>query len=125
MREELSMDANTGNSSAKDVETLTYESIKAQLLSHSRPLLPPSPSSPSQILRHTISSLSIHPSLESALHIPNSDLPSAHFLLRHMQAAPQHEAMFLHSILYRIEGDYDNARAWYGDVKDSVVFHNL
>jgi hypothetical protein len=119
------MDANTGNSSAKDVETLTYESIKAQLLSHSRPLLPPSPSSPSQILRHTISSLSIHPSLESALHIPNCDLPSAHFLLRHMQAAPQHEAMFLHSILYRIEGDYDNARAWYGDVKDSVVFHNL
>jgi hypothetical protein len=72
------MDANTGNSSAKDVETLTYESIKAQLLSHSRPLLPPSPSSPSRDLGHAISSLSVHSSLKSALHILNSDLPSAH-----------------------------------------------
>ena len=30
--------------------------------------------------------------------------------------------MFLHGILHRVEGDYDNARAWYADVKDSEVF---
>jgi hypothetical protein len=30
--------------------------------------------------------------------------------------------MFLHGILHRIEGDYDNSRVWYGDVKDSEVF---
>jgi hypothetical protein len=42
-----------------------------------------------------------------------------------MQAAPQHEAMCLHGILHRIEGDYNNARAWYGNVKDSVVFHEV
>lgn len=28
----------------------------------------------------------------------------------------------LHGILHRIEGDYDNARAWYRDVQDSEVF---
>ncbi len=30
--------------------------------------------------------------------------------------------MFLHGILHRIEGDYDNARAWYRNVADSEVF---
>ena len=30
--------------------------------------------------------------------------------------------MFLHGILHRIEGDYDNARAWYKNVRDSEVF---
>ncbi len=39
-----------------------------------------------------------------------------------MQCAPAWEGMFLHGILHRIEGDYDNARAWYGNVKDSEVF---
>lgn len=42
-----------------------------------------------------------------------------------MQAAPQHEAMFLHGILHRIEGDYNNARAWYGDVAESEVFKSV
>lgn len=39
-----------------------------------------------------------------------------------MQAPPAYEGMFLHGILHRIEGDYDNARAWYSNVKDSEVF---
>lgn len=39
-----------------------------------------------------------------------------------MQAAPMLEGMYLHGILHRIEGDYDNARAWYGDVASSAVF---
>ncbi len=39
-----------------------------------------------------------------------------------MQAAPAYEGMFLHGILHRIEGDYDNARIWYRDVADSEVF---
>ncbi|KAI9870540.1 MAG: hypothetical protein M1830_004118 [Pleopsidium flavum] len=39
-----------------------------------------------------------------------------------MQAAPAYEGMYLHGILHRIEGDYDNARAWYGDVAGSEVF---
>ena len=34
-----------------------------------------------------------------------------------MQAAPQYEGMLLHGVLHRCEGDFDNARAWYGDVK--------
>ena len=28
----------------------------------------------------------------------------------------------LHGILHRIEGDYENTRAWYRDVQDSEVF---
>jgi len=39
-----------------------------------------------------------------------------------MQSPPAYEGMYLHGILHRIEGDYDNARAWYGDVKDSDMF---
>lgn len=39
-----------------------------------------------------------------------------------MQAEPAFEAMYLHGILHRVEGDIDNARAWYSDVKDQDVF---
>lgn len=31
--------------------------------------------------------------------------------------------MFVHGILHRIEGDYDNTRAWYGDVEGSECFN--
>jgi len=30
--------------------------------------------------------------------------------------------MFVHGILHRVEGDYRNAEAWYGDVKESECF---
>jgi hypothetical protein len=49
----------------------------------------------------------------------NSDLPSAHFLVRHMQAPPAVEGMLLHGILHRAEGDFDNSRAWISDVQDA------
>lgn len=39
-----------------------------------------------------------------------------------MQSAPAFEGMYLHGILHRIEGDYDNARAWYSDVKESECY---
>lgn len=39
-----------------------------------------------------------------------------------MQAAPAFEAMYLHGILNWIEGNIDNARAWYRDVKETDVF---
>jgi hypothetical protein len=100
------------------------EEILDQLLSPSiHPLfsLPVSPHKPI-IASSCISSLSLHPVLESVLHILNLDLPSAHFLLRHMQAPPAFEAMYLHGILHRVEGDLDNARAWYTDVQDSEAF---
>lgn len=42
-----------------------------------------------------------------------------------MQAAPATEAMYIHGILHRIEGDLDNTRAWYGDVKSSEVFQSV
>ncbi|KAK5061377.1 hypothetical protein LTR84_007919 [Exophiala bonariae] len=101
-----------------------HEEMLKQLLSPStHPLfsLPVSPCKPI-IDSSRISDLSLHPVLESLLHILNLDLPSAHFLLRHMQAAPAYEAMYLHGILHRIEGDLDNTRAWYRDVQDSDVF---
>lgn len=101
-----------------------FESCYVRLLKLKPPLLPPSkPTDPS--LTDAISSLYLHPALEAALHILNDDLPSTHFLVRHMEAAPAYEAMYLHGILHRIEGDYDNARAWYRDVKSSAVFQNF
>ncbi|KAK5231976.1 hypothetical protein LTR47_006816 [Exophiala xenobiotica] len=78
--------------------------------------LPVSPAKP-HIPSHAISSLQVHPVIEAALHLLNLDLPSAHFL-----APPAWEAMYAHGILHRLEGDIDNARAWYGDVKDAQVF---
>ena len=39
-----------------------------------------------------------------------------------MQTPPAYEGVLLHAILHRIEGDYDNARAWYKNVADSEVF---
>ncbi|KUJ21074.1 uncharacterized protein LY89DRAFT_715356 [Mollisia scopiformis] len=103
----------------------SYESVLSSLLPPSQPHIFSSlPISPHKALipSQQISSLEIHPVLESALHILNLDLPSAHFLLRHMQADPVFEAMYLHGILHRVEGDIDNARAWYSDVKDQDVF---
>ncbi|KAK5090764.1 hypothetical protein LTR05_000940 [Lithohypha guttulata] len=73
----------------------------------------------------TISSLSLHPVIESVLHLLNCDLRSAHFLCRHAQVNPKFESMFIHGILHRIEGDVDNTRAWYGDVKDSEIFQHV
>jgi hypothetical protein len=66
-----------------------------------------------------IADLHVHPTLEILLHILNHDLPSAHFLVRHMQAPPAVEGMLLHGILHRAEGDMPNARAWVGDVGDA------
>lgn len=101
--------------------SFVLESLLPPVCPHHILSLPVSPRKP-QIPSHNISNLSIHPVLESALHILNMDLPSAHFLLRHMQAAPASEAMYLHGLLHRIEGDLDNTRAWYGDVKDAEAF---
>lgn len=42
-----------------------------------------------------------------------------------MQAPPAYEGMFLHGILHRVEGDYDNARAWYRNVAGSEVFKEV
>lgn len=127
--------ATTTNSVNGDVPyaTTTFSELYESLLSECRthpPLLPPvAPFSPTTkrtirvpSLGNEIANLSLHPTLEAALHILNLDLPSAHFLLRHMKNPPAWEGMFLHGILHRIEGDYDNARAWYRNVKESEVF---
>jgi hypothetical protein len=89
---------------------------------HPTPLfLPQKPHSAT--LSFTISSLQLHPTLEAALH--NLDVSSTHFLAQHMQSLPAYEGMFLHGILHRIEGDYDNASIWYTDVKESEIYRKV
>ena len=88
------------------------------------PLLPPGRSYDGK-LTDKIASLYLHPTLEALLHILNHDLPSAHFLCRKMQSAPAYEGMYCHGLLHRIEGDYDNARAWYVDVQDNDCFTSV
>jgi len=39
-----------------------------------------------------------------------------------MQSPPAVEGMYIHGILHRVEGDYDNARAWYADVCSTPAF---
>ncbi|KAI7327244.1 hypothetical protein KC340_g5659 [Hortaea werneckii] len=96
----------------------TFPTLLSHLLTtYSAPVLPslsPYPHNPS--LNHPITTLSLHPTLEALLHILNSDLASAHFLVRKMQAPPAYEGMMIHAVLHRVEGDYRNAEAWYGDV---------
>ncbi|KAL2350446.1 hypothetical protein BJ546DRAFT_1068077 [Cryomyces antarcticus] len=106
----------TGPSNTTTPRFTTFDSLYAHLRNtYSAPLLPPGKAYDLS-LTDAISSLYLHPTLEAALHILNADLPSAHFLVRHMQAAPAVAGMYLHGILHRIEGDYDNARCWYVDV---------
>lgn len=100
----------------------TFATMRAHLVkTYAPPLLPPSKAHDAQITTK-ISDLQLHPTLEAALHILNLDLPSAHFLVRHMQAEPAFEGMYLHGILHRVEGDYDNARCWYSDVQKSGMY---
>jgi len=101
-----------------------FPSLYQHLLQHPAPLSPPQKSyEPS--LSNAISSIQVHPTLETALHILNLDLASAHFLVRHMQSPPAYEGMYLHGILHRIEGDFDNARMWYSDVQDIELYQNI
>jgi hypothetical protein len=103
---------------------VTFDQLLARLKSLPVPLLPPAKIIDAS-LSDQIASLYLHPALEALLHLLNHDLPSAHFLVRHMQSAPAFEAMYLHGILHRIEGDFDNTRAWYYDVFDSKVFERV
>jgi hypothetical protein len=102
-----------------------YQSVKAGLLAYDH-VFSSLPTSPHRIhstqLRNILASLQLHPVLEAILHLLNVDLPAAHFLCRHMEAWPAEESMFVHGILHRIEGDYNNTRAWYGDVEESDCF---
>ena len=41
-----------------------------------------------------------------------------------MQNKPAWEGMYIHGLLHRVEGDYRNAEAWYGDVCGSDAFKN-
>lgn len=114
-------------SDAKGTELTTFDAIFTHLVTkHGYPVLAAaSPYPYEKSLSHVIASLSVHPTLESILHLLNSDLPSAHFLCRHMQNKPAWEGMYIHGILHRIEGDYRNAEAWYKSVSDSDCFKSV
>ena len=76
------------------------------------PLLPPS--GPRDIhLTPRIVSLLVHPTLEASLHLLNTDLETARFLLRNMRAPPEYEGMLLEGVIARVQGDYEGARGWY------------
>ncbi|KAF2854973.1 hypothetical protein T440DRAFT_464288 [Plenodomus tracheiphilus IPT5] len=96
------------------------DSIAFTLLQGTKLVHPPKKSQYSN-LASIIADLHVHPTLEALLHILNHDLPSAHFLVRHMQAPPAVEGMLLHGILHRAEGDFPNAHAWISDVKDACA----
>ncbi|KAJ9641886.1 hypothetical protein H2199_005099 [Coniosporium tulheliwenetii] len=105
---------------SKSSDSPSFQSLVSTLSALPPPLLPPGHSRLPH-LTAAIASLLLHPTLEATLHLLNHDLPSAHFLVRKMQAAPAFEGMLLHAMLHRIEGDYNNARAWYADWEGPVV----
>ncbi|KAF3041505.1 hypothetical protein E8E12_003143 [Didymella heteroderae] len=95
-----------------------FDALSRKLLASASLVKPPS-TPRDKTTTSKIADLQLHPTLEATLHILNHDLPSAHFLVRHMQAAPALEGMLLHGILHRCEGDFRNARLWIGDVGDA------
>ncbi|EMD59174.1 hypothetical protein COCSADRAFT_255770 [Bipolaris sorokiniana ND90Pr] len=95
------------------LDSISHRLITATSLAH----VPKKPQDTQ--LTATIADLHVHPTIEALLHILNHDLPSAHFLVRHMQAPPAVEGMLLHGILHRAEGDFNNAWAWISDVSDA------
>jgi hypothetical protein len=99
-------------------ESHSLESLTRKLIPSTRLAKPPGHSTFPDMTA-SISDQQFHPTIEAVLHMLNSDLPSAHFLVRHMQAVPAVEGMLLHGILHRAEGDMDNSRAWISDVKDA------
>ncbi|KAJ9666047.1 hypothetical protein H2201_003725 [Coniosporium apollinis] len=105
---------------SKSSDSPSFQSLVSTLSALPPPLLPPGHSRLPH-LTAAIASLLLHPTLEATLHLLNHDLPSAHFLVRKMQAAPAFEGMLLHAMLHRIEGDYNNARAWYADCAGAGV----
>ena len=108
---------------SSDAKT-SFKDLYDHLVTFPVPLLPPGRSYDGK-LTDKIASLYLHPTLEALLHILNHDLPSAHFLCRKMQSAPAYEGMYCHGLLHRIEGDSDNARAWYVDVQDNDCFTSV
>jgi hypothetical protein len=100
--------------------TTDFSKVSKDLLDTASLAKPP-PKAKHEALTGKIAAINLHPTLESALHILNHDLPSAHFLVRHMQAPPALEGMLLHSILHRCEGDFRNARLWISDVGDACA----
>jgi len=84
-----------------------------------------SPNPHEKALSHAIAELSLHPTLEAILHLLNADLSSTHFLCRHMQNKPAWEGMYIHGLLHRVEGDYENAKAWFGNVAESDCFKSV
>ncbi|SNX82175.1 uncharacterized protein MEPE_00881 [Melanopsichium pennsylvanicum] len=66
-------------------------------------------------LQGAIADASFHPSIEACLHLINSDLYSAHFLVRKAQGGSRY-LDWLHAILHKLEGDFRNAKMWYTDL---------
>lgn len=96
-----------------------FDTLSKQLLVSTSLTKPPGKAK-NEKLTAVIADMNLHPTLEATCHILNHDLPSAHFLVRHMQAPPALEGMLLHGILHRCEGDFRNARLWTGDVGDAA-----
>ncbi|KAF2269012.1 hypothetical protein CC78DRAFT_575560 [Lojkania enalia] len=112
---------NTNNPRSQTEYPLTEETLATLLASllHDSSLLTSTPRRQNPSTNAAISALELHPTLEAALHILNHDLPSAHFVVRKMDGPPAIEAMLLHAILHRVEGDFHNARLWIADVRDA------
>ena len=88
------------------------------------PLLPPTESRDINLTPRIVQLL-LHPTLETALHIWNTDLQSAEFVIRDLRSAPEYEGMMLRAIIARVGGDYDEARGWYRSVEGSEVFQEV
>ncbi|TKY85923.1 hypothetical protein EX895_004748 [Sporisorium graminicola] len=66
-------------------------------------------------LQSAIAAASLHPAIEACLHLINSDLYSAHFLVRKAQGGSRY-LDWLHAVLHKLEGDFRNAKMWYTDL---------
>jgi hypothetical protein len=57
--------------------------------------------------------------LKAGLHVLNDDLAASHALVQRLEGDPM--ADYWHAIIHRREGDYGNARYWFGHVTGQPI----
>jgi hypothetical protein len=100
-----------------------YEAIANTLLARAdkAPLVPTEVHDAAMCTR--IDALRVPVIVRGALHLLNDDLPRSHAIAQAQEGERSFD--YLHAIVHRREGDYGNAKYWFGRVASHPVLHEV
>ncbi len=102
----------------------TFDLLHQHLTStYPAPVLPPAGVREVHLTARIVELL-VHPTLEASLHLLNTDLETAEYVLGNLQT-PGHEAIMLRAIVARVHGDYEAARTGYRNGAGSDVMERV